>query len=555
MFFSIDKPSHSRWSKQLALSQAQFSQSAHRLDIWDAGVGSSMPRRLLAVSALVLVLAAAGAHGFRVEEASLASIQLGFNNGSLTSVDLVRFYLDRIRGLNPLLRAVIEVNPDALRQAARADAERERRSSSSSGKCLTAFGPLHGVPVLLKDNIATRDALNTTAGSLALLGSVVRRDAGVVRRLRRAGAVVLGKANMDEWANFRSLAGTDGWSARGGQARNPYVLSASPCGSSTGPAIAAAASMAAVTLGTETDGSILCPASLNSVVGIKPTVGLTSRAGVVPITPRQDTVGPICRTVTDAVHVLDAIVGYDDLDGAATSASSEYIPHGGYLQFLKTDGLNGKRIGVPNGFFSYPNGTVQHTVYQQHLDTMRKQGANVIENLDIENLNVILDTLNNGQEIALAAEFKLSLNSYLSDLQYSPVRSLAEIIAFNNAHPVEEKMDEIGQIIFLVAENTTGIGAIEREAINKLNKLSSDGLEKLMREHELDAIVAPNSAASPVLAIGGMPGITVPAGYGEMGVPFGLSFGGLKGYEPRLIEMAYAFEQVTMVRKTPTFLP
>ncbi|KAE8767515.1 hypothetical protein D1007_61137 [Hordeum vulgare] len=514
-----------------------------------------MPRRLLAVAALVLVLAAAGAHGFRVEEASVASIQLGFNNGSLTSVDLVRFYLDRVRGLNPLLRAVIEVNPDALRQAARADAERERRSSSSSGKCLTAFGPLHGVPVLLKDNIATRDALNTTAGSLALLGSVVRRDAGVVRRLRRAGAVVLGKANMDEWANFRSLAGTDGWSARGGQARNPYVLSASPCGSSTGPAIAAAASMAAVTLGTETDGSILCPASLNSVVGIKPTVGLTSRAGVVPITPRQDTVGPICRTVTDAVHVLDAIVGYDDLDGAATSASSEYIPHGGYLQFLKTDGLNGKRIGVPNGFFSYPNGTVQHTVYQQHLDTMRKQGANVIENLDIDNLNVILDTLNNGQEIALAAEFKLSLNSYLSDLQYSPVRSLAEIIAFNNAHPVEEKMDEIGQIIFLVAENTTGIGAIEREAINKLNKLSSDGLEKLMREHELDAIVAPNSAASPVLAIGGMPGITVPAGYGEMGVPFGLSFGGLKGYEPRLIEMAYAFEQVTMVRKTPTFLP
>lgn len=313
--------------------------------------------------------------------------------------------------------------------------------------------------------------------------------------------------------------------------------------------------MAAVALGTETDGSILCPASLNSVVGIKPTVGLTSRAGVVPITPRQDTVGPIGRTVADAVHVLDTIVGYDDRDAAATMAASRYIPNGGYTQFLKTDGLRGKRIGVPNGFFSYPNGSVQHMVYQQHLDTMRKQGAILIENLDIENLSVILDPLNNGQQVALAAEFKLSLNAYLSDLSYSPVRSLAEIIAFNNAHPVEEKLEEIGQLIFLVAENTTGIGAPERAAIDGLKELSADGLEKLMRERELDAVVTPNAAASAVLAVGGMPGITVPAGYGDMGVPFGVCFGGLRGYEPRLIEIAYAFEQGTKVRKTPTFMP
>nr|BAK03573.1 predicted protein [Hordeum vulgare subsp. vulgare] len=503
-----------------------------------------MPRPLLAVAVAALVLA--GAHGFRIEEASLDSIQLGFNNGSVTSVELVRFYLDRIRRLNPLLHAVIEVNPDALRQAARADAER------SSGR--RATGVLHGVPVLLKDNIATRDALNTTAGSFALLGSVVRRDAGVVRRLRRAGAVVLGKANMDEWANFRSFSG-GGWSARGGKGRNPYVLSATPCGSSTGSAIAAATSMAAVTLGTETDGSILCPASLNSVVGIKPTVGLTSRAGVVPITPRQDTVGPICRTVADAVHVLDAIVGYDAVDAPATMAASKYIPNGGYMQFLKKDGLRGKRIGVPNGFFNFLNGTVQQMVYEQHLNTMRKQGAILIENLDIENLSVLLDFVNNGQMVALPAEFKLSLNSYLSNLLHSPVRSLADIIAFNNAHPVEEKMKEIGQAVFLVAENTTGIGASERAAISQLNKLSANGLKKLMREHELDAIVTPNNAASSVFAIDGMPAITVPAGYGRQGVPFGLCFGGLRGYEPRLIEMAYAFEQVTMVRKTPTFLP
>ncbi|VAH24649.1 unnamed protein product [Triticum turgidum subsp. durum] len=325
-----------------------------------------MPRPLVAVviAALVLVLALAGAHGFRIEEATVDSIQLGFNNGSLTSVDLVRFYLDLISSLNPLLHAVIEVNPDALRQAARADAER------CSGRRRQASGALHGVPVLLKDNIATRDALNTTAGSFALLGSVVRRDAGVVRRLRRAGAVVLGKANMDEWANFRSFSG-GGWSARGGKGSNPYVLSATPCGSSTGSAIAAAASMAAVTLGTETDGSILCPASLNSVVGIKPTVGLTSRAGVIPITPRQDTVGPICRTVADAVHVLDAIAGYDALDSTATMAASKYIPRGGYMQFLKKDGLRGKRLGVPNGFFNFPNGTMQQIVYEQHLNTMR----------------------------------------------------------------------------------------------------------------------------------------------------------------------------------------
>ncbi|XP_047050474.1 probable amidase At4g34880 isoform X2 [Lolium rigidum] len=462
-----------------------------------------MPRLFLAVAAALVLLAAVGGHGFQIEEATVDTIQQGFRNGSLTSVCLVQFYLDRIHDLNPLLRAVIEVNPDALRQAERADAERRSGKFSTIGG---RGGQLHGVPVLLKDNIATRDELNTTAGSFALLGSRTKRDAGVVSRLRRAGAIVLGKANMDEWSNFRSLDGTDGWSAP----------------------------------------------SLNSVVGIKPTVGLTSRAGVVPITPREDTVGPICRTVTDAVRVLDAIAGYDALDAAATRAASKYIPHGGYMQFLKNDGLMGKRIGVPNGFFDNPNGTLQ--LYQQHLNSIREQGAIIIENLDIENLSTILDTLNNGQQIALPAEFKLSLNAYLSDLTYSPVRSLAEVIAFNIAHPVEEKLEEVGQLIFLVAENTTGIGATEKAAIRQLKKLSTDGLEKLMKEHKLDAVVTPNDFLSRVLAIGGMPGITVPAGYGKMGVPFGLCFGGMKGYEPRLIEMAYAFEQVTKVRKAPTFM-
>ncbi|KAF2926233.1 hypothetical protein DAI22_06g110800 [Oryza sativa Japonica Group] len=322
-------------------------------------------------------------------------------------------------------------------QPRRARAGGARRRRAPAAVVPPRWPAPYGVPVLLKDNIATRDRLNTTAGSLALLGSVARRDAGVVRRLRRAGAVVLGKANLDEWANFRTIQGTGGWSARGGQGRNPYVLSAAQCGSSTGSAIAAAANMAAATLGTETDGSILCPSSLNSVVGIKPTVGLTSRAGVVPISPRQDTIGPICRTVADAVQVLDAIVSYDSRDAKATRAASKYIPPGGYVQFLKPDGLKGKRIGIPNGFFNFPSGTVQQIVYQQLLDTVRKQGAVVIENLDIANLTVIQDVLNNGQQIVLPAEFKSSLNTYLSDLSYSPVRSLAEIIAFNDAHPIE----------------------------------------------------------------------------------------------------------------------
>ncbi|KAK3142920.1 hypothetical protein QOZ80_4BG0354190 [Eleusine coracana subsp. coracana] len=505
-----------------------------------------MAQLRLLLFAAVLAFTASSCHSFEFQEATLDAIHLGFKNGSVTSTALVQFYLGQIRLLNPVVHAVIEVNPDALKQAAKADAERQ----ASGCRPLSA---LHGVPVLLKDNIATRDRLNTTAGSLALLGSVVKRDAGVVARLRRAGAVVLGKANMDEWANFRSAVRTDGWSARGGQGRNPYVLSAPPCGSSTGPAIAAAANMAAVTLGTETDGSILCPSSLNSVVGIKPTVGLTSRAGVIPISPRQDTVGPICRTVADAVHVLEAIVGYDELDAAATQAAFKYIPEGGYLQFLKIDGLKGKRIGVPNGLFDFEDGTARQMVYRQHLNTMRKHGAVVIENLEIENLVVIQNATISGEVVALAAEFKLSLNAYLSDLTYSPVRSLAEVIAFNNAHPNEEMLKQFGQLIFLVAENTTGIGSMQKAAIQQLNDLTTNGVEKVMKEHRLDAIAAPDSSTASMFALGGFPAIAVPAGYDEQDAPFGISLGGLKGYEPRLIEIAYAFEQASKVRKLPMF--
>uniref|UniRef100_A0A453FZ11 Amidase domain-containing protein n=1 Tax=Aegilops tauschii subsp. strangulata TaxID=200361 RepID=A0A453FZ11_AEGTS len=468
--------------------------------------------QLQAVAAVLALVAGAGAaHSFEFHEATVEAIQLGFSNGTLTSTALVRFYLDQIGRLNPLLHAVIE------------------------------------------DNIATRDALNTTAGSLALLGSVVKRDAGVAARLRRAGAVVLGKASLSEWANFRPVEA--GWSARGGQARNPYVLSSTPCGSSAGSGVAVAANMAAVTLGTETDGSILCPSSFNSVVGIKPTLGLTSRAGVVPITPLQDTVGPMCRTVSDAVHVLDAIVGYDAQDAAATGAASKYIPHGGYTQFLKKNGLKGKRIGVPNGFFQGYDQTQLNT-YKQHLATMRKLGAVVIEKLDVAaNLTALFVEIYSKEGIAMQAEFKLSINAYLADLVYSPVHSLADIIAFNNKHPVEERLKDFGQPDLIAAQSTNGIGPVERGAIRRLKELNANGLEKLMMERQLDAVVAPNSDISSLLAINGHPGIVVPAGYDEKGFPFGICFGGLQGYEPRLIEMAYSFEQATKVRRPPMFKP
>ncbi|XP_037475231.1 probable amidase At4g34880 isoform X1 [Triticum dicoccoides] len=498
-----------------------------------------------AAAVLALMVIAGAAHSFEFHEATIDAIQLGFRNGSLTSTALVQSYLDQISRLNPLLRAVIEVNPDALRQAACADAARGRGQPT---------GVLHGVPVLLKDNIATRDALNTTAGSLALLGSVVRRDAGVAARLRRAGAVVLDKSNPSEWSEFRQV--DNGWSARGGQTRNPYVLSSDPCGSSAGSGVAAAANMAAVTLGTDTDGSILCPSSFNSVVGIRPTLGLTSRAGVVSITPLQDTVGPICRTVSDAVHVLDAVIGYDEHDAAATGAASKYIPPGGYAQFLRKDGLRGKRVGVLRGFFQSYAGTQRLRVYEQHLATMRKHGAVVVDNLRVTaNPTALLDDISSNEGIAVVAEFKLSINAYLADLVYSPVHSLADIIVFNNAHPIEEQMKDFGQDDLIAAQNTSGIGPVERVAIRRLKKLSANGLEKLMKEHQLDVIVTPGSDASSLLATGGHPGIIVPAGFNEQGVPFGICFGGLQGYEPRLIEMAYAFEQATKVRKPPMFKP
>ncbi|KOM31532.1 hypothetical protein LR48_Vigan01g108700 [Vigna angularis] len=597
-------------------------------------------------------------HGFSIQEATVYDLQLAFHKNQLSSKQLVEFYHKQIEIQNPVLRGVLELNPDALAQADKADQERKTKAPGS-------LSALHGIPILVKDNTATKDKMNTTAGSFALLGSVVPRDAGVVTRLRKAGAIILGKATLSEWSHYRSVDAPNGWSARGGYGKvdmkskdemnhleqflrrpnpnegrswlssrgrppvdvlpwsstrgrppdivllwsssrgrppvdvlpqtsscsrppvvvlpwlstcgrppvvvlpwssscgrplmvillrpsshgrppmNPYTMD-DPCGSSSGSAISVAANLVAVSLGTETDGSILCPSDSNSVVGIKPTVGLTSRAGVVPISPRQDTVGPICRNVADAALVLETIVGIDTND-KATIKASKYIPKGGYAQFLRKDGLQGKRLGVMRYFYDYGKDTFQHETFELHLNTLREKGAILVDNVELENI----DEVNSGpsEGIALAFEFKYSLNAYLKDLVASPVRSLADVIAFNNKHPKLEKVKEYGQDLLVQGQNTNGTGTLEQALLN-LTKLSKDGFEKAVIRNKLDAVVVPGAIFSSVLAIGGYPGITVPAGY-EKGRPFGICFGGLRGSEPKLIQIAYSFEQATIIRKPP----
>ncbi|KAL7002577.1 amidase [Sarracenia purpurea var. burkii] len=333
--------------------------------------------------------------------------------------------------------------------------------------------------------------------------------------------------------------------------QNPYLQSGNTCGSSSGSAISVAASMVAVSLGTETDGSIICPADYNSVVGIKPTIGLTSRDGVLPISLRQDTIGLICRTVSDAVLVLDAIVGFDPRD-KATKEAAKLIPAGGYKQFLNIDGLKGKRLGVVrNPFFALQNRSTGVPTFEHHLNTLRQRGATIVDDLEITNVEAILDPYQSGEAVAMLAEFKLAINDYLKELITSPVRSLADIIAFINNNPDLENAKEYGQEVFIAAELTNGVGEEERKAIETMENLSRHGFEKLMKENELDAMVTLGSGASAVLAIGGYPGISVPAGYDSSGMPFGICFGGLKGTEPQLIEVAYAFEQATLARRPP----
>lgn len=496
---------------------------------------------------------------FELDEATIDDLQKWMASGRMTSRSITEAYLDRIAELDrkgPALHHVIEINPDAPAIAASLDAERR------AGR---VRGPLHGIPILLKDNVDTADGMTTTAGSLALAGSRPPRDATVAMKLRAAGAVLLGKANLSEWANFRSTHSTSGWSARGGQAKNPYVLDRNPCGSSSGSGGAVAANLCAVAIGTETDGSIVCPSSANGIVGIKPTVGLVSRAGVIPIAHSQDTAGPMARTVRDAALLLNAIAGLDARDGA--TSSSKMPQPADYTRYLDAGGLRGSRIGVARAkFFGYSD--VADRIVNEAIDLMKRQGAVVVDPADIETAGKFDDS----EFDVLLYEFKADLNNYLASLgPGAPVKSLREIIDFNERRR-EEEMPWFGQEIMIRAEAKGPL--TEKKYLDQLAQnlrmSRSEGIDATMNKYKLDAIVAPtggpawvtdlingdhfSGASSTPAAVAGYPNVNVPAGFSHE-LPVGISFFGRAWSEPTLIRLAYAFEQATRHRRAPKFIP
>lgn len=495
---------------------------------------------------------------FELQDATIAELQDAMRSGKYTSRRLVELYLQRIDELDqagPKLNQVLETNPDALEIADALDRERREKGPR---------GPLHGIPILVKDNIATADRMATTAGSLALLGAVARKDSFVARKLRDAGAVLLGKTNLSEWANFRSSNSSSGWSGRGGQGLNPYALDRTPSGSSAGSAAAVAANYATVAIGTETNGSIVSPSAACSIVGLKPTVGLVSRAGVIPISHSQDTAGPMARCVADAAALLGAITGVDG-DDEATAASRGKSKQD-YTAFLDRDGLRGARIGVAREhYFGYSPAT--DALVDDAIKLMRAQGAVIVDpaNLDIR--------LGDASYAVLLYEFKADLDKYLAGLASSPgIRTLADVIAFNEKH-ADREMPFFGQDIMIEAQKKGPLSTPEyQKALAKCRSLTREkGIDALMDEHHLDAIVAPThgppglidlvngdpgsgGSSSTPAAVAGYPSITVPVGY-YFGLPVGMSFFGRAWSEPVLIKLAYAYEQAAKIRRPPTFAP
>ncbi|MGI8918910.1 MAG: amidase [Pyrinomonadaceae bacterium] len=495
---------------------------------------------------------------FELDELTISDLQQGLASGKYTSKSLVKKYLERINDVDrsgPSVNSVIEINTEA--EAIAETLDRERKSKG-------ARGPLHGIPILIKDNIDTADRMMTTAGSLALLNSHATRDAFVVQKLRHAGAVILGKTILSEWANFRSSHSSSGWSGRGGQTKNPYALDRNPCGSSSGSGAATAANMCAGSIGTETDGSIVCPSSANSLVGIKPTLGLVSRSGIIPIAHSQDTAGPMTRTVADGAILLGALTGFDPRDSATRASQDKSFSD--YTQFLDKDALRGARLGVARKFFGFNDRVDQQL--NVLIAEMKTLGAIIIDPAEIPTTGKFDDS----ELEVLLYEFKAGLNTYLAGRgPATQVRSLKQIIEFNEKNR-DREMPYFGQELFIRAEAKGPLTSKEyRAALQKNQRLSrTQGIDFVMRRHRLDALLAPTGGPawptdwlngdhftggySTASAVAGYPHITVPAGY-VFGLPFGLSFFGAAYSEPKLIGLAYAFEQATKVRGRPQFLP
>ena len=494
---------------------------------------------------------------FELDEVTIDTLAAAMASGERTSRGITEAYLARIAALDrqgPMLRSVIETSPDALADAEALDRERDASGPRS---------PLHGIPILLKDNIGTADGTTTTAGSLALEGSRPAEDAPVARRLREAGAVLLGKANLSEWANFRSTRSSSGWSARGGQCGNPFVLDRNPCGSSSGSGAAVSANFVTAAIGTETDGSIVCPSNANGVVGIKPTVGLVSRAGIIPIAESQDTAGPMARTVHDAALVLGIIAGTDPRDPATAEADSRGLAD--YTPFLDADGLEGARIGVMRSTFGFHS--LVDRLMEDALDAMRARGAVIVDPIDLRPDSA----MRRAETEVLSYEFKAGLRAYLETLPDPPIRTLADLIAFNQANAGDE-MPYFGQERLLAAEAsgplTDPVYLDARAAARRFSR--TEGIDRVMDADNLDAILAPTGgpawvtdlvngdhfggSSSAFAAVAGYPNITVPAGFIH-GLPVGCSFFGRAWSEPTLIRITYAFEQATVHRRAPTFLP
>ena len=495
---------------------------------------------------------------FELDEITIGELQDGMKSGRFTARLLVEKYSERIDEIDksgPRVNAIIEMNPDALAIAEALDRERKAKGPR---------GPLHGIPALIKDNIDTADRMMTTAGSLALVGSSPPRDSFVVQKLRAAGAVILGKTNLSEWANIRSSHSVSGWSGRGGLTHNPYALDRNPCGSSSGTGAGISANLAAVGIGTETDGSIVCPSSSNGLAGIKPTVGLVSRSGIIPISHSQDGAGPMCRTVHDAAVLLSVLTGVDPEDSATGASAGKSQTD--YAQFCDPNGLEGARIGVARKYFGF-NDAVD-ALMSESLEVMKKQGATIVDPADIPTLGKFVDS----EMTVFLYELKADLNTYLARLgPNAPVRSLKDVIEFNERNQQKE-MPYFGQDVFLKSQTKGPLKEKEYvDALAKNHQLARiEGIDAVMDKFKLDAIVGPTAGpasltdlitgdhfgggSSNAAAVAGYPNINVMAGF-VLDLPVGISFFGRAWSEPVLIKLAYAFEQATKVRQAPRFLP